>query len=121
MVTVSVSELKRQTNKILRRVREKGETVEITYRGKMVARLVPAYLPTAEIDDRVEIQITVDSSQKSEAQEARQALIRAGVVRLCVVDQATHSIKEAEALAAAQIIGAAGSLSDMILADREGR
>ncbi len=42
MGSVGVRELKEQTSRILRRVREGRETVEVTYRGKVVARLVPA-------------------------------------------------------------------------------
>lgn len=41
MITVGIRELKQQTSKILRRVREKGEIIEITYHGETVARLVP--------------------------------------------------------------------------------
>ena len=45
MNTVGVRELKQETSKILRRVREKGETIEITYHGEIIARLVPANPP----------------------------------------------------------------------------
>jgi prevent-host-death family protein len=45
MVTVGVRELKQQTSKILRRVREDGETIEITYHGETIARLVPITPP----------------------------------------------------------------------------
>lgn len=38
---VSVSELKEQTSRVLQRVREKGEHIEITYYGEPIARLVP--------------------------------------------------------------------------------
>lgn len=41
MVAVGVRELKQDTSKILRRVREKGESIEITYHGETIARLVP--------------------------------------------------------------------------------
>ena len=41
MITIGIRELKQQTSKILRRVREDGETIEITYHGEAVARLVP--------------------------------------------------------------------------------
>lgn len=41
MATVGVRELKEQTSKILRRVREEGEIIEITYHGQPIARLVP--------------------------------------------------------------------------------
>ncbi|CAA9558881.1 MAG: hypothetical protein AVDCRST_MAG88-1332 [uncultured Thermomicrobiales bacterium] len=41
MASVGVRELKEQTSQILRRVREGRETIEVTYHGKVVARLVP--------------------------------------------------------------------------------
>lgn len=41
MHSIGVRELKAQASKILRRVREGGETIEVTYRGRVVARLVP--------------------------------------------------------------------------------
>jgi prevent-host-death family protein len=40
-MAVGIRELKQHTSKILRRVREEGETIEITYRGETVARIVP--------------------------------------------------------------------------------
>jgi prevent-host-death family protein len=39
--SVGVRELKQRATQILRRVREEGETVEVTYRGRVVARIVP--------------------------------------------------------------------------------
>ena len=39
---VTSRQLKAKTNAILRRVRERGESIEITRRGRVVARLVPA-------------------------------------------------------------------------------
>ncbi|MGB5058940.1 MAG: type II toxin-antitoxin system prevent-host-death family antitoxin [Candidatus Promineifilaceae bacterium] len=45
MVTVGVRELKQETSKILRRVREEGEVIEITYHGEVIARLVPVAPP----------------------------------------------------------------------------
>ncbi len=50
MGTVGVRELKEQTSQILRRVREGRETVEVTYRGKVVARLVPVEEPCQTSD-----------------------------------------------------------------------
>jgi prevent-host-death family protein len=41
MLSIGVRQLKEQTSQILRRVREDGETVEITYHGETIARLVP--------------------------------------------------------------------------------
>ena len=45
MLTGGVRELKQETSKILRRVREKGETIAIPYHGEVVARLVPVAPP----------------------------------------------------------------------------
>jgi len=45
MVTVGIRELKQQTSKILRRVREEGQIIEITYHGEIIARLVPVSPP----------------------------------------------------------------------------
>jgi prevent-host-death family protein len=44
MRSVGVRELKEHTSKIIRRVHENGETIEVTCRGKVVAQLVPAGL-----------------------------------------------------------------------------
>lgn len=41
MREVGIRELKQRTSDILRRVRQGKESVEITYRGRVVARLVP--------------------------------------------------------------------------------
>jgi prevent-host-death family protein len=43
--TVGVRELKERTSEILRDVRERGEAVDVTYRGRLVARLVPVQEP----------------------------------------------------------------------------
>lgn len=50
MITVGIRELKQQTSKILRHVREEGKTIDITYHGEVVARLVPVHpaAPTVE-------------------------------------------------------------------------
>ncbi len=45
MRTVGVQELKEHAGEILRELREEGEGVEITYRGRTVARLVPVEEP----------------------------------------------------------------------------
>ena len=42
MSDVGIRELKANTSEIVRRVRERGEIVDITYHGEVVARLVPA-------------------------------------------------------------------------------
>ncbi len=41
MSSVGVRELKEHASEIVRRVREDGETIDVTYRGEIVATLVP--------------------------------------------------------------------------------
>jgi prevent-host-death family protein len=41
MVTVGIRELKQQASELIRKVREDGAEVQITYHGKVVALLVP--------------------------------------------------------------------------------
>ena len=42
MITVGIRELKQQASQLVRLVREQGSEVQITYRGKVVALLIPA-------------------------------------------------------------------------------
>lgn len=46
---VGVRELKERTSEILRRVREDGEIVDVTYRGAIIARLVPPEATDREV------------------------------------------------------------------------
>jgi prevent-host-death family protein len=41
MISVGVRELREDLSKLLQRVREEGETIEITVRGEPVARVIP--------------------------------------------------------------------------------
>ena len=41
MVTVGVRELKQQASELIRRVRERGDEIQITLHGKVVARILP--------------------------------------------------------------------------------
>ncbi len=45
MKTLGVRELRERIDEILRLVEEEGETIELTNRGKVVARLIPASEP----------------------------------------------------------------------------
>lgn len=45
MTTVGMRELKARTSEIILGVRERGEVVDITYHGEVVARLVPVRPP----------------------------------------------------------------------------
>lgn len=50
MGEIGIRELKQRANEILRQVREEQETFTVTYRGKVVARLVPAMDTSTERD-----------------------------------------------------------------------
>ena len=41
MRTIGVRELKEHTSQVLRRVRQRGEEIEVTHHGRVIARLVP--------------------------------------------------------------------------------
>ena len=45
MVTVGVRELKQQASELIRKVREDGQEIQVTYRGKVVALVVPVKSP----------------------------------------------------------------------------
>ena len=47
MRSIGVRELKQHTSRVLRRVRENGEQIEVTYRGRAIARLIPVSRPSA--------------------------------------------------------------------------
>lgn len=42
MATVGIRELKAHTSDILRKVRDEGQTIDVTLRGEVIARIVPA-------------------------------------------------------------------------------
>lgn len=51
MRSVGVRELKAHASQIVRDVRERRESVEVTHRGRVVARLVPAELAPSTADE----------------------------------------------------------------------
>ena len=48
MASIGVDELRTRTSEVLRRVREDGETIDVTDGGKIVARMVPVEQPRDE-------------------------------------------------------------------------
>jgi prevent-host-death family protein len=44
---VGIRDLKQRTSALLRLVRERGESIDISYRGEIVARIVPVAKPAA--------------------------------------------------------------------------
>jgi prevent-host-death family protein len=45
MIRIDIRELKEHATEIMRRVREEGETYEVTYHGRPIARVVPVDKP----------------------------------------------------------------------------
>ena len=65
MAEVGVRELKQRASEILRHVREEKETYSVTYRGKVVARLVPAedteaWAAEAKTDAPIEVKLWLE-------------------------------------------------------------
>jgi prevent-host-death family protein len=48
MITVGIRELKQQTSELIRRVREAGDEIYVTHRGKVVARIIPVAPATGQ-------------------------------------------------------------------------
>lgn len=61
MLAVGVRELKRNASALLRRVREKGEIIDITYRGVVVARLIPVREAALPPDDVAALMAEMDA------------------------------------------------------------
>jgi prevent-host-death family protein len=45
MDSIGVRELKQHTSRILRSVRERRQSIDVTYRGRIIARLIPVEPP----------------------------------------------------------------------------
>jgi prevent-host-death family protein len=60
MTAVGIRELNARTSEIIRRVRERGEVVDITYRGEVVARLVPVRPPPPAQTDMAALMSDMD-------------------------------------------------------------
>ena len=60
MEEIGIRELKQRASEILRQVREEHESFSVTYRRKVVAKLVPAMDPSAEQEVASAIWIRMD-------------------------------------------------------------
>lgn len=58
--SVGVRELKQHATQILRQVRQRGIEVQITYRGQIVARLLPVRLPKPVLPQRSSVWTDLD-------------------------------------------------------------
>ncbi|MCI0438125.1 MAG: type II toxin-antitoxin system Phd/YefM family antitoxin [Chloroflexi bacterium] len=60
MKTVGIRELKQHASEILRRVRDDKEAVAVTYRGQVIARIVPAQDEESERAEALRIWAEMD-------------------------------------------------------------
>ena len=79
MVTIGIRELKQQTSELIRRVRERGTSINITHHGKVVARIVPVVEPDPTDDEWAQLdQLALEIGKRwpkgvSAAQAVREA------------------------------------------------
>ena len=62
MEEIGVRELKENASEVLRRVREVGESYTITYRGRAIARIVPADTEAEDMADWEKIWAEMDET-----------------------------------------------------------
>jgi prevent-host-death family protein len=60
MGAIGIRELKARASQVIRRVRERGEEIEVTHHGKVVARLVPASRRAARRQTSASVWSTLD-------------------------------------------------------------
>ena len=96
-----------------------SEIITAVYERGVLRPLKPLNLPEQA---QVEIQIVASTSaSKEEKQQVREALLEAGVIRRWPDLTPVEPVSETDLEAAARSLAAAGSLSELILAEREGR
>lgn len=96
-----------------------SETIAAIYEQGMLRPLTPLLLPERT---RVQIQIIAQSpAVQDERQRVRQALLDAGIIQPRPVAESVQPVSEARLAEAAESLAAAGSLSELVIAEREGR
>jgi prevent-host-death family protein len=60
MTAVGIRELKAHASDLLRQVRERGETIDITYHGQVIAQLVPADRKLARQKEDSDVWVDID-------------------------------------------------------------
>lgn len=96
-----------------------NETVTAVYEKGVLRPLTPLALPERT---HVQIKIVVQPpTAQAERQQVRQALLDAGVIRPHPPAMPVKEVSEAQLAEAANALAAAGSLSELIIAEREGR
>jgi len=95
------------------------ETIAAIYEQGVLRPLTPLALPE---HTRVQIQIVaLVPAVQEERHRVRQALLDAGVIRPRPTIEPVQPVSEAQLAAAADALAAAGPLSELIIAEREGR
>ena len=96
------------------------ETIAANYEQGVLRPLTPLSLPE---HTRVQIQIVVQTSaaHRDERQLVRQALLEAGVIQPRPPADPVQAVSEARLAEAAKTLAVAGPLSELIIAEREGR
>ena len=95
------------------------ETIAAVYEQGVLRLLKPLQLPE---HTRVQVQITLPSSRgQKERQRVRQALLDAGVIRPRPPMGPIPQVSETQLAAASRALAAAGPLSELIIAERDGR
>jgi predicted DNA-binding antitoxin AbrB/MazE fold protein len=96
-----------------------NETISAIYEKGILRPLTPLLLPE---HTRVQIQIIAQSPDvQEERQRVRQILLSAGVIRSRPPVEPIRPVSEAQLAAAAAALGTAGPISELIIAEREGR
>ncbi len=96
-----------------------SETIAAIYEQGMLRPLTPLLLPERT---RVQIQIVAQSpAVQDERQRVRQVLLDAGIIQPRPVTEFVQPVSEARLAEAADALAAAGSLSELVIAEREGR
>jgi predicted DNA-binding antitoxin AbrB/MazE fold protein len=95
------------------------EVITAIYEQRVLRPLTPLHLPE---HTRVEIQVAVQAATGLEAhQRVRAALQATGLAGDTPADEKLVPVSEEQLAAAAQALGEAGPLSELIIAEREGR
>jgi predicted DNA-binding antitoxin AbrB/MazE fold protein len=96
-----------------------SEKVVAIYEQGVLRPLEPLHLPECT---RVQIQvITSPFGDEGEYDRVRQALLRAGIIRPRLPEADVQPVSEAQLVAAGNALAQAGPLSEIIIAERDGR
>ncbi|MEO7913619.1 MAG: antitoxin family protein [Roseiflexaceae bacterium] len=95
-----------------------SEIIHAVYEQGVLRPLTPLHLP-----EHTHVQISIDpiSNAEEERQRVRQALIAGGIIRPQLPATPIQPVSEEALAAAAQSLANAGSLSELIVAERDGR